>query len=101
MDAALNVFEELVTNSVGNFYTETRLPEDFRVGVEFEGRRRDMPCTPIARSPELGPIAPCNACHSVPPLAPAPGRIFVPAAEDPAPLPFDCADWYAGGSGRP
>jgi hypothetical protein len=60
----------LITNEVGNFWTDEPLATDFRVRLEYEGRVADMPIPPPAGS--------CNACHSVPPVGEALGRIRVP-----------------------
>jgi hypothetical protein len=60
-----------ITNSVGNFYTREPLTKPFRVAIEYEGRRKEMPIE--------APAGSCNACHSWPnPSGGAPGRIFVP-----------------------
>lgn len=80
-DGAL--IEKLATNSVGNFYTATPLPPGFRVGLEYQGQSIDMPCAP--------PAGLCNACHNVPPIGAAPGRIYIPQGRDPARPPFDCS----------
>ena len=63
---------ELTTNSAGNFWTREPLMDPGPgPRIEFEGRSismgRDLPSTPA-----------CNACHSNPPLAGAPGKIFIP-----------------------
>ncbi|MFZ5468080.1 MAG: hypothetical protein ACOZIN_01475 [Myxococcota bacterium] len=60
----------LVTNRVGNFYTDAALGEGFKVELEWEGRSIAMSSPPPAGS--------CNACHSLPPVGGAPGRIRVP-----------------------
>jgi hypothetical protein len=44
-----------------------------------------MPCPP--------PAGNCGACHSVPPIGAAPGRIFVPQGRDPNMPGFDCETW--------
>jgi hypothetical protein len=62
--------ERVTTNAAGNFFTATPLPEDFRVGVERDGRMAMMPIPPPAGS--------CNACHSDPPVGEALGRIHAP-----------------------
>ena len=77
------LIERLVTNTVGNFYTATPLPIGFRVGLEYQGESIEMPCAP--------PAGLCNACHNVPPIGAAPGRIYVPQGRDPARPPFDCS----------
>lgn len=60
----------LVTNEVGNFYTPVVLQKPFHVAIEYQGKREEMPLSPPAGS--------CNACHSLPPVGNAPGRIYVP-----------------------
>jgi hypothetical protein len=61
----------VTTNRVGNFFTRARLEAPFRVAIEYEGRRIEMPIE--------APAGSCNACHSWPdPIAGAPGRIYVP-----------------------
>ncbi len=77
--------EKLTTNAVGNFYTLTPLPEGFRVALEYRGERIEMPCPP--------PAGNCGACHSIPPIGEAPGRIFLPSAKDPNAPAFDCETW--------
>ncbi|MBS2014578.1 MAG: hypothetical protein JST00_16950 [Deltaproteobacteria bacterium] len=60
-----------ITNAVGNFYVREPLTRPFRVTIEYEGRRKEMPID--------APAGSCNACHSWPdPSGGAPGRIFVP-----------------------
>lgn len=62
---------ELTTNDVGNFYTREPLTKPYRVAIEYEGRRKEMPVD--------APAGSCNACHSWPdPSGGAPGRIYVP-----------------------
>lgn len=62
---------ELTTNAVGNFYTRTPLTKPYRVAIEYQGRRKEMPIE--------APAGSCNACHSWPdPTGGAPGRIYVP-----------------------
>lgn len=73
-DADGGVIETLTTNSVGNFYTDTPLPADFRVALEYLGERIAMPCAP--------PSGGCAACHTIPPIGTAPGRIFIPQAPE-------------------
>jgi len=63
-DAEGTPLETLVTNRVGNFYTSSALPDGFRVALEFEGRRIEMPCPP--------PSGGCAKCHSRPPIGFAP-----------------------------
>ena len=60
----------LMTNAVGNFWTAEPLVAPFSVALEVEGRRIEMPEPPPAGS--------CNACHALPPIAGAPGRIYAP-----------------------
>ncbi len=60
----------LVTNEVGNFYTAEVLQRPLAVALERSGRRIEMPFAPPAGS--------CNACHSVPAVGNAPGRMFAP-----------------------
>lgn len=62
---------ELETNEVGNFYTRAPLTKPYRVAIEYQGRRKEMPVD--------APAGSCNACHSWPdPSGGAPGRIYVP-----------------------
>jgi len=79
------LIERLITNEVGNFYTPTPLPDGFRVGLQYEGQRIEMPCPP--------PAGLCNACHNIPPIGQAPGRIHVPQGADPNRPAFDCEDF--------
>lgn len=65
--------ERVRTNAVGNFFTATPLPEDFRVGVERDGVLAMMPIAPPAGS--------CNACHSDSPVGGALGKIRAPIRE--------------------
>jgi hypothetical protein len=60
----------LVTNAAGNFWTPEPLVAPFNVALEYQGRRIEMPEAPPAGS--------CNACHGLPPIAGAPGRIYAP-----------------------
>jgi hypothetical protein len=82
MDSDGALVEELTTNSVGNFYTAAPLPDGFRVAVEYEDERIDMPCAP--------PSGGCAACHNQPPIGGAPGRIFIPQAPEAADVGADC-----------
>lgn len=75
----------LVSNSVGNFYTDVALPSGFRVAVEFGGERIDMPCAP--------PAGNCAACHSLPPIGGPTGRIYVPGGGPSISPDFDCSSW--------
>jgi hypothetical protein len=77
------LIEKLITNEAGNFYTATPLPPGFRVALEYDGQRIQMPCPP--------PAGLCNACHADPPIGNAPGRIYVPQGVDPSRPAFDCA----------
>jgi hypothetical protein len=79
------LLEELVTNSVGNFYTARALPEGFRVALEHAGARIEMPCPP--------PAGNCGACHSPPPLGEAHGRIYIPLGGTLDPRALDCETW--------
>jgi len=61
----------LVTNEVGNFFTDEPLTKPYRVAIEYEGRTKQMP--------REAPAGSCNACHSWPDRSGgAPGRIYVP-----------------------
>ncbi|HEY6561408.1 MAG TPA: hypothetical protein VI072_29245 [Polyangiaceae bacterium] len=80
-----SLLETLITNAAGNFYTSRPLPRGFQVALEYQGERIDMPCPP--------PGGLCNACHTLPPIGQAPGRIFIPQARDPSRPPFDCTDF--------
>ncbi|MDD9945802.1 MAG: hypothetical protein OXU20_32460 [Myxococcales bacterium] len=63
---------ELVTNEVGNFWTDEPLMEEGPgPRLEYEGRTIKM-----ARN--LPAIPACAGCHANPPQASAPGRIFAP-----------------------
>jgi len=79
-DGAL--LETLVTNEAGNFYTDAKLPEGFRVALEYEDERIDMPCPP--------PTGGCAACHGVPAVGGAPGRLFIPQAPEAAGIHAEC-----------
>lgn len=85
-----NELSRLTTNAAGNFYTSISLPEQYRVAVEYEGERIEMPCTP--------PTGGCAKCHDRPALGSAPGRIFVPQAQDAEPSSFDCDTWMPAAS---
>jgi hypothetical protein len=78
-----SLIAKLTTNSVGNFYTPLPLPVGFRVAIEHEGQRIEMPCSP--------PAGLCNFCHGDPPTGRAAGRIHVPQGADPGRPPFDCS----------
>jgi hypothetical protein len=78
-----SLLQKLVTNDVGNFYTDMPLPAGFRVALEYQGQHIDMPCPP--------PAGLCNACHNDPPIGSAPGRLYVPQGKDPNRPPFTCA----------
>jgi hypothetical protein len=59
------------TNEAGNFYVREPLEAPYKVAIEFEGRRIEMPIE--------APAGSCNACHSHPdPAGKAKGRIHVP-----------------------
>lgn len=60
----------LTTNEVGNFYTAEALEAPLRVALEHGGKRIEMPVD--------APAGSCNACHSIPPVGNAPGRIRLP-----------------------
>lgn len=81
-DAEGALITKLTTNSVGNFYTAAPLPPGFRVAVEYERERVEVPYSP--------PAGLCNFCHGDPPAGRAPGRIHVPQGADPGRPPFDC-----------
>lgn len=76
------LLEKLVTNDAGNFYTALPLPSGFKVALEYQGERIEMPCPP--------PAGLCNVCHNDPPLGAAPGRIYVPQGKDPNRPPYIC-----------
>jgi hypothetical protein len=82
-DGAL--IETLTTNAAGNFYTARPLPRGFLVALEYQGQSIQMPCSP--------PGGLCNACHTLPPIGQAPGRIFIPQARDPSRPAFDCSQF--------
>ena len=75
----------LETNSVGNFYTTMPLPSGFRVRLDHAGERIEMPCPP--------PAGNCGACHSLPPIGEARGRIFVPGGGLLSEPKLDCDTW--------
>jgi hypothetical protein len=75
----------LETNSVGNFYTTMPLPDGFRVRLDHAGEQLEMPCPP--------PAGNCGACHSLPPLGEARGRIFVPGGGMLGEPQLDCDTW--------
>ncbi len=62
---------ELLTNSVGNFYTSESFEPPFWVELERDGVVVSMPVPP--------PSGGCNACHAQPTIGGAPGRLYVPA----------------------
>jgi len=82
LDPEGELIESLVTNGAGNFYTAAPLPSGFRVALEYEGDRLDMPCAP--------PTGGCAACHSVPAVGGAPGRLFLPQAPEAADISSEC-----------
>lgn len=63
--------EELVTNSVGNFYTTVVFESPYVVTLEKDGVSVTMSGPP--------PSGGCNACHNENPVGGAPGRLFLPA----------------------
>lgn len=75
----------LTTNQVGNFYTDTPVPQGFRVAVEYQGQRIEMPCPP--------PAGNCGACHSLPPIGGPQGRITVAQGAPQLEGSFDCDEW--------
>ncbi|HET9930380.1 MAG TPA: carboxypeptidase-like regulatory domain-containing protein [Polyangiaceae bacterium] len=75
----------LISNEVGNFYTAAPLPKPFRVALEYQGKRIEMPCPP--------PAGNCGACHSLPPIGGPLGRIAVPQGLTNLTGDFDCATW--------
>jgi hypothetical protein len=79
------VLETLTTNAVGNFYSNTPLPEGFRVSLRYQGASIEMPCPP--------PAGNCGACHSLPPIGGPPGRISIPQGAPPTTGTFDCETW--------
>lgn len=79
------LLESLTTNAVGNFYSEAALPAGFRVAVEYQGARVEMPCPP--------PAGNCGACHSIPPIGGPSGRIAVGQGLPPSTGTFDCSSW--------
>jgi len=79
------LLETLTTNSVGNFYSTTPLPEGFRVSVHYQGASIEMPCPP--------PAGNCGACHSVPPIGGPSGRISIPQGAPATTGTFDCETW--------
>jgi hypothetical protein len=80
----------LTTNRWGNFYTEEPLHYPLRlVRLLRGGEAISMPLDPDKAPAFTGEIHPeedtyyapagsCNACHAVPPIAGAPGRIYAP-----------------------
>ncbi len=82
LDGAGTLIETLVTNAAGNFYTQTAVPQGFRVALEYEGERIDMPCAP--------PTGGCAACHSEPAIGGAPGRLFIPQAPEAGNIAAEC-----------
>jgi mono/diheme cytochrome c family protein len=77
------VIETLMTNAAGNFYTPRELPLGFRVALEYEGERIEMPCAP--------PSGGCAACHTEPAIGGAPGRLFIPQAPEADDIASECA----------
>lgn len=64
----------LFTNEAGNFFTAEPLEQGYSVRIEKEGKSMAMSSPPPAGS--------CNACHSLPPVGNAPGRIFLSHSKD-------------------
>lgn len=68
----------LTTNSAGNFYTQEELQAPFRVAIEHNGRRAEMPIE--------APAGSCNACHSHPdPTGGTKGFIRIPNGDGSSP----------------
>ena len=82
LDPDGRALETLTTNEAGNFYTAAPLPAGFRVALEYEGERIDMPCAP--------PTGGCAACHSQPAIGGAPGRLFLPQAPEATAIAPEC-----------
>ena len=61
----------LTTNEVGNFWTDEELVEEGYAYMEYQGRTMTMGRT-------LPKVPACNACHSIPSVGDAPGRLYVP-----------------------
>lgn len=80
-----STLETLSTNAVGNFYTATAFEPGFRVAIEYQGERVEMPCAP--------PAGNCGACHSQPPIGGPLGRIAVPQGLPARTGTFDCTSW--------
>jgi hypothetical protein len=72
LTGADGVVTELTSNPVGNFYTPVPIAKPFRVAIEHEGKRREMPFAP--------PSGGCNACHSAVPIGGSEGRLYLPEA---------------------
>jgi hypothetical protein len=66
---ALGQSEILTTNRVGNFYTSTRLEAPYWVSLEQNGIRSTMPVP--------APSGGCNACHRIPEVGNAPGKLYL------------------------
>jgi hypothetical protein len=80
-----SLITKLTTNSVGNFYTPLPLPRGYRIALEYEGERVEMPCSP--------PGGLCNFCHGATPAGRALGRIRIPQGADSNAPPFDCSNF--------
>ena len=84
-DAAGSELQTLTTNEVGNFYTVATLPDGYRVALEYEGERIEMPCSP--------PSGGCANCHSAQPAGHATGRLYIPQGQTGELKAFDCGAW--------
>lgn len=82
MDEDGQTVASLMTNAAGNFYTAAPLPTGFRVALEYEGDRIEMPCAP--------PSGGCAACHNQPAIGGAPGRLFLPQAPEADAIAREC-----------
>jgi len=60
----------LMSNSVGNFYTAEEIAKPFAVVVQRGSFKMVMTAPPSSGA--------CSSCHTVPAVAGAPGRLFVP-----------------------
>jgi len=60
----------LSSNEVGNFFTDEQLAFPLSVEVRWNGA--------VARMSLPVPSGSCNACHALPPMGGATGRVFVP-----------------------
>jgi hypothetical protein len=71
----------LTSNEVGNFYWPMPVEKPYRVAIEYQGQRLNMPFPP--------PSGACNACHSSIPIGGTEGRLYVPGVH---PSRATCAD---------